>query len=165
MRYLTGTFHSRLIKTKRVKRQNQPAWMTKEILLSRCCVKARNTKLSDDWTLYTRAKCKTTNLIRKIKRNYFREKVDENKRNPKGIWTALRTFSRTDKSQIKIKELNTKSGTVYNQDSVANALNDFFINILEQLGDGKIPDDTAFDVSKLRNFVSAKLDVHINSSF
>ena len=65
-----------------------------------------------EWANYSQAKNKTTNLIRKSKRKYFREKIDENKGNSRGIWKALRTLSGTIKSPVDLKELITENGIV-----------------------------------------------------
>jgi len=53
-------------KTKRVKKLNQPFWMTKEVLHStktrdKLLKKARISNLQEDWTRYTHAKVQTTN--------------------------------------------------------------------------------------------------------
>ena len=62
------------LKSKRVKRLNQPIWMTKEVLHSMktrdtLLKKARISNLLEDWTCYMHAKGETTNLITKTKRN------------------------------------------------------------------------------------------------
>ena len=151
------------LKTKRVKRPNQPAWMTKEILdllktRDKLLKKARNTNEIEDWNLYTHSKCKIVKLIKKTKRNFFREKIDQNKGNPKGIWNALKNLSGTSKTRTQIKELETGNGTVCDEKSIANELNSYFTNILEQLGNDQLSDDTAFDDSKLREFISSRLN-------
>ena len=70
-------------KNRRVKRQNQPPWMNDEIMkLIRqrdnynLLKTARRTNLSIDWSLYTRAKCKTSNSIKYAKRCFFQETID-----------------------------------------------------------------------------------------
>ena len=85
-------------KNKRVKRRSQPPWMNDEILKliferGGLMKTARRTNLSIDWYLYTRAKCKTSNLIKHAKRCFFQETIDKNKGNSKGIWKALKTPS------------------------------------------------------------------------
>ncbi|XP_067017110.1 uncharacterized protein [Acropora muricata] len=56
-------------KNRRVKRQNRPSWMNEEIMewirqRDNLLKIARRTNLSIDWSLYTRAKCKTSNSIK-----------------------------------------------------------------------------------------------------
>ena len=50
------------------------------------------------------------------------------------IWNALKNSSGSGKRTTKIVELETENGTVYDESSVANELNDFFTKILEQIG-------------------------------
>ena len=97
------------LKSKRVKKPNQPVWMTKEILYSmktmdKLLKKARNSNLREDLAQYTYAKGQTTTLIKKTKRSFFGEKIDENKGNPKGIWKALKSLSGTSKPRVRINE-------------------------------------------------------------
>ena len=56
-------------KNRRVKRQNQLPWMNEEIMewirqRDNLLKIARRTNLSIDWSLYTRAKCKTSNSLK-----------------------------------------------------------------------------------------------------
>ena len=67
--------------------------------------------LSDDWLSYRRAKNKTTNLIKKAKRYYFRQSIDENKGNLKRIWSLLKQLGGTSKSLPKITNLNYNHGS------------------------------------------------------
>lgn len=59
------------------------------------------------------AKSQTTILIRKTKRSSFREKIDENKGNPIGVWKVLKSLSGTSKPRVRINVI---------------------VNILEQIG-------------------------------
>ena len=83
--------------------------------------------------------------------------IDENKGNPKVIWNALRNLSGSGKRTTKIVELETEIGTVYDESSVANELNDFFTKILEKLGKDDHSSDSVFDDSKLKKFISCRL--------
>ena len=79
--------------------------------------------MHEDWAQYTRAKGQTTNLIKKKKkRSFFREKIDENKENPKGIWKALKSLSGTSKPRLRINEIVTENGIVSDDASNANIL-------------------------------------------
>ena len=70
----------------------------------------------------------------KVETILFCEQIDETKWNPKGILNALKNQTGWGKRTTKIVELETENGTVYDESSVANELNDFFTKILEQLG-------------------------------
>ena len=103
---------------------------TKDKLLK----KARNSNQPEDWSRFTHAKGQTTNLLRLSKRSFFREKIDENKGNPKGVWKALKSLSRTSKPRVRINEITTENETVSDESVIANELNEYFVNILEQIG-------------------------------
>lgn len=71
---------------------------------------ARKSNSPDDWAKYKGTKCYVTNLIKKSKRRYVQESIDENKGNPKGIWKALKSLTKTQKPN-KITELKRENGT------------------------------------------------------
>lgn len=65
---------------KRVKKQNQPTWMSDEIMNSiqnrdNLLVKARKSNIPADWTIYKHARRKTTNLIKFSKRQFIQESI------------------------------------------------------------------------------------------
>ena len=66
------------------------------------------------WGLFTIHACEgqTTNLLRKAKRSFFREKIDENKGNPKGFWKALKSLSWTSKPRVRINKITTENELV-----------------------------------------------------
>ena len=149
------------LKSKRVKRPNQPVWMTKEILRSmktrdKLLKKARNSNLPKDWSRFTQVQ--TTNLLRKTKRRFFREKIDENKGNPKSVWKALKSSSGTSKPRVRINEITTENEVVSDESVIANELNEYFVNILEQIGDNNDA-GVDFENTKLKNFVQSRLNV------
>ena len=83
------------LKTKRVKRQNQPAWMTTEDHESvktrdKLLRRARKTNKKEG-NHFSNAKYRTATIIKRSKQSFFCEKIDEKKGNPKGIWNALKT--------------------------------------------------------------------------
>lgn len=70
---------------------------------------ARKSNSPDDWAKYKGTKCYVTNLIKKSKRRYVQESINENKGNPKGIWKALKSLTKTQKPN-KITELKRENG-------------------------------------------------------
>ena len=100
----------------------------------------------------------TTNLLRKAKRRFFREKVDENKGNPKGFWKALKLLSWTSKPRVRINEITTENEIVSDEAVFANELNEYFVNILEQIGNNNDA-GVDFENRKLKNFVHSRLNV------
>ena len=151
------------LKSKRVKRPNQPVWMTKEILRSmktrdKLLKKARNSNLPEDWSRFTQAKRQSTNVLSKTKRRFFREKIDENKGNPKGVWKALKSLSGTSKRGVRINEISTENKVVSDESVIANELNKYFVNILEQIGNNNDA-GVDFENTKKKNFVHSRLNI------
>ena len=120
--------------------------------------KARNSNLPEDWSRFTHAKRQSTNVLRKTKRSFFREKIDENKGNPKGVWKALKSLSGTSKPRVRINEITTENEVVSDESVVANELNEYFVNILEQIGNNNDA-GVDFENTKLKNFVHSRLNV------
>ena len=74
-----------------------------------------------------------TSLVRKSKRMYFQQSIDNNKGDPKGIWKALKSLTKSQKS-TKITELRREDGTLETDTSaMANMLNEYFVNIAQEL--------------------------------
>ena len=146
-------------KNRRVKRQNQPPWMNDEIMelirqRDNLLKTARRTNLSIDWSLYTRAKCKTSNLIKYAKRCFFQETIDKNKGNPKGIWRALKFLSH---QLSAIRQLITENGAVTDKQEIVENMNDAFINIASQITpESQRVADLDFDDVALYEFVKSK---------
>ena len=109
------------------------------------------------WAQFKHARCKATNLIRKTKRNYFCDKIDENKGNPKGIWKAIRSLTGTGKSQVNINELVIGDETITDKSLIVNELNKYFTNITANIGN-EHDTNVAFNDENLKNFVSSRLN-------
>ena len=101
---------------------------------------------------------KTQMFLEKKKRSFFREKIDENKGNPKGVWKALKSLSGTSKPRVRINEITTENEVVSDESVFANELNEYFVNILEQIGNNNDA-GVDFENTKLKNFVHSRLNV------
>ena len=155
------------VKQKRVRKVKQPDWFNDRIINAiktrdKELKKARKSNDPDDWTKYRRSKCFVTNLIRKFKRLYFQQSIDNNKGNPKGIWKALKSLTKSNK-QSRITELRRDDSTTETDTlAMANMLNEFFVNIASGLSPNSTPSE--LDTSRLESFVSSKLD-HLDTQF
>ena len=149
-------------KNKRVKRRSQPPWMNDEILKliserDGPMKTAGRTNLSIDWYLYTRAKCKTSTLIKHAKRCFFQETIGKNKGNSKGIWKALKTSSGVKRDQFTIRQLITERGAITDKQEIVEYTNDAFINIASQIISGsQCVADLDLDDVALLEFVRSK---------
>ena len=90
-------------------------------------------------------------MVRKPKRIYFQQSIDDNKGNPTGIWKALKSLTKSQKS-TKVTELRRENGTLVTDTSVmANMLTEYFVNIAQA-------SPVSFDSSKLEEFVFPTVD-------
>ena len=111
----------------------------------------------NDWSKYKRTKCYVTNLVRKSKRIYFQRSIDDNKGNPKGIWKALKSLTKSQRS-TKVTELRREDGTLVTDTSaMANMLNEYFVNIAQELNQSQAS-PVSFDSSLLEESVSSTVD-------
>ncbi|KXJ26086.1 putative RNA-directed DNA polymerase from transposon BS [Exaiptasia diaphana] len=149
-------------KEKRVKNVIQPAWINSSVLnaiksRNSLLKKARKSNSPDDWSKYKHAKGLATNLIKKTKRIYFQETIENNKGNPKGIWKALKSLTGKEKAKTNITELKTTGGLICDKTEIAEELNDYFVNIAEHLSKDGDTSSHFYDASLLENYVASKL--------
>ena len=145
-----------------MKKAKQPAWIDENIVSAikkrdRALKIARKTNYPNDWSKYKRTKSYVTNLVRKSKRMYFQQSIDDNKENPKEIWEALKSLTKSQKS-TKVTELRREDGTLETDTSaMANMLNEYFVIIAQEHKQNQTS-SVSFDSSKLEEFVSSTVD-------
>ncbi len=67
--------------------------------------------------------------IRQAKKSFFKEKINENKNNPKRLWTLINDLSRSSQNNECIQQIVDENGNVVKGKSdVAELSNHFFIN-------------------------------------
>ena len=76
----------------------------------------------------------------------------------KGIWKALKPLNGTSEPRFRINEITTENEVVSDESVIANELNEYFVNILEQIGNNNDA-DVDFENTKLKNFVHSRLNV------
>ena len=150
-------------KQRRVKKHKQPAWITNEIIEAinqrdSLLKKARKSESCIDWDMYKHKKRIVTNSIKKSKQRYFQNSIEENKGDPKGIWKALKQLAKTQKPSIKIAELTDDHGNKYTEpQEISEIMNNFFINILKQVGDNTTQVGEFLHEHVIAEFVSSKI--------
>ena len=114
-------------------------------------------KIHMSQVLYTRAKCKLSNLIKHAKRCFFQEIIDKNKGNPKEIWKALKTLGGVKKDQVTSRQLITEHGAITDKQEIAEYMNDAFINTASKIIPGsQCVADLNLDDVALYEFVKSK---------
>ena len=76
-------------KQRRVKKTKQPAWINENIMSS--IKKCDRELLVKQTALMTGQNTNAGSLVRKSKRMYFQQSIDDNKGDPKEIWKALKS--------------------------------------------------------------------------
>ncbi|CAB3982361.1 Hypothetical predicted protein [Paramuricea clavata] len=108
--------------------------------------------------MYKHKKRIVTNFIKKSKQRYFQDSIEENKDDPKGIWKALKQLAKTQKPSIKIAELTDDHGNKYTEpQEISEIMNNFFINILKQVGDNTTQAGEFLHEHVIAEFVSSKI--------
>lgn len=122
------------LKQKRVKRNVQPKWFDRNIsrkLKDRDILldKARRSQSEHDWATYRRAKNEATNLIRRLKKAYFRNKFQENKHDSRKLWNLIKCLLKDDDRKIQdVQRLVEDEVIITDKTDIAETMNSFFVN-------------------------------------
>lgn len=82
---------------------------------------------------YKRYRNSLKTLIQKTKRDYFINKLDENKNNPKKLWSAINEELNKTKTVEPIVLKNHNDETISDKRIIADMFNNFFINVGEKM--------------------------------
>ncbi len=89
---------------------------------------------------YKKYKNKLTNLMRIRKKEYYKEILENNKNNIKGIWNILNSIIRNGSGQINYPKYFTDNDlNIDNMEEVVDKFNHFFVSVGPNLAE-KIPD-------------------------
>ena len=123
----------------RIKVRTEP-WMNNEILeliyeRDKALIQSNNNKTNPDLRKnYNKLRNKLINLIRNNKANFFQNKVDEHKNNPKLLWKQFKTLGYSNKSKGKsriVLEINGEK--CHDPKTVSNHMNTFFLTVASKL--------------------------------
>ena len=74
--------------------------------------------------------------IRKAKTNFFKDKIEENKDNPKNLWKHFKSLGYSSKSSSKSKIiLDIDNNLCFNPKENSNHMNNYFLNVASNLVD------------------------------
>ena len=120
------------LKTLRVKRKQQPKWLTPEIVEA---IKTRDRykSLNED-ILYRSWRNKVVNLIKKSKKSQYSAIINENNNNPSSIWKLFKEIGiNKQKSNTSISKVKINGQECEDHNKMANAFNKFFVSIASNL--------------------------------
>ena len=126
------------LKSVRVKQRTEP-WITQEILQSihdrdKSFYTFRKSRKSRDYTVYCKLRNIVQRMVKKAKKEYIDEQIQENKHIPKRLWKSLRTLGYSNKNKQKTKiGLRIHNEICFEEDKVANEFNSFYTTVAASL--------------------------------
>ena len=97
---------------------------------------------------YNKLRNEVNRLIKKTKANYFHEKVEEHKDNPKLLWKQFKTLGYSNKNKEKTQiVLEIDNDKCFDSKKVANHMNNFYLTIASTLQNQIINVQNIFDTS------------------
>ena len=139
------------------KRSRKP-WITPAILKSihrkdKLYKKYMNKPTYDNKTKLNKYRNMLTSLIRSSKKQYFTEKLNENRNNLKQTWNILNSVLGRNRPTKPHTSFTINGSEISDPTSIADGFNDFFVNIGPNLAD-KIPNTNANYGEFLKNIPS-----------
>ena len=122
---------------RRIRRQTHP-WLDSSVLrLMRTRVqihkRARKSRLFLDWNEYKSLRNRVTAINRKARKNYFKNKLEENRSKPKAFWDTLRQVLPSKKNRFEIDKLVVDCKELIDKRDIANSVNEYFTTIASSL--------------------------------
>ena len=154
------------LKKKRVKYDTQPKWLTSELLE---LIKSRDNKLNkakysnlpEDWLDLKREKNKVTAAFRSAKKKFFHHSLEENRNNPKQLWSVLGHLSGRNTNTNGVVLLEENDQHIRDPCQIAEIFNNYFSSVAKNLSNNKIND---YDPGILSNLVN-KLNLNTKLTF
>ena len=122
----------------RIKVRTQP-WISNEILESmklrdKCLKKYNHNKSESNLAEFRKLRNKTQQLVRDAKADYISNEIEKNKNDSKKLWKSLKCLGYENKPKTR-EHIILKINDEVNHDpvTIANHINDFFINVAHRL--------------------------------
>ena len=164
------------LKQHRVKRKQQPKWITGEIIDA---IKTRDRyKSINDDTQYRIWRNKVCSMIKHSKKHQYSEILNENFNNPASVWKLFKEMGASkQKDCSNIFSLKINNQMVENPKDIADEFNQYFVKVaskikepivpcefdkLQQFCNAKIPSDTHFSIPKISHEKVEKFLRNIN---
>ena len=118
----------------RIKSSSKP-WITSQIIENikerdKCLRLFHSSKDQIHFQNFSRLRNETQRIIRNAKKDYILNQIESNKDNPKKIWDSLKLLGYQHKTKTKTQiVMNIDDSTCHDPVSIAEHINDFFINI------------------------------------
>ena len=142
------------IKQHRVKRKNQPQWITPD-LMDAMKTRDRHKSLGNEME-YKYWRNKVTAMIRQAKQEKYQTYIETNKSKPGSIYKLFQEVGagKGSRRQSDITSVNTdENASTEDPSDIANAFNDFFVNVASHLKEPIHPSNH----DKLEDFCKSKI--------
>lgn len=125
------------LRKKRLRRKTHP-WLNSATLITmrkrdQIHKKAVKSGLSQDWDLYKFLRNRVTKLNRKSRRDYFADKLEQNRAKPRAFWNILRQVLPSKRKHLEINKIVVDNEEVSDPSKIADALNEYFTSIAATL--------------------------------
>ena len=125
------------LKKKRIRKQTHP-WLDSTVLkvmrtLDQVHKRAKTPRLSSDWNEYKLPRNKVTAMNRQVRKNYFRNKLEENRGKRKVVWDTLRQVLPSNNYRTEIDKVVVDGKELIGKHDIASCLNDYFTTIASSL--------------------------------
>ena len=126
------------VKEVRLKQRTEP-WIDSEILdlikqRDSCLYQFKKSKNRNYYTLFCQFRNKVQRKIKFAKSEYFSNKIEENKNNPRKLWQQLKNLGyKNNKSESSNIVLKIEGENCHEQKTIANYFNEFFTTVAANL--------------------------------
>ena len=109
-------------------------WITSEIKLQ---IRERDRRLliwisEGYWNAYKISRNKTTDVLRKVKANYYKRQFKDVKHDPKNVWKTVKKILNRDKKSSDINFVNYGAPQISSPIELAKCFKNYFMLILAQ---------------------------------
>jgi len=125
------TSTSQLVSEKIVDLDNSNSWYTLDLLRlkhkrNNLYTKCNRTNSPSDWHNYSVTRNKYSQLLRKTRSEYIRNKIDQHKDNSKELWKILKKLMKSANSNPR--SITFEGREVHSEQAIADKFNDYFVN-------------------------------------
>ena len=146
------------LKTKRVKRNNQPGWMNDDIKVA---ITQRDINhYNQNWNQYKYWRNKTTSLIRSAKKAFFNRAITENNDNTY-LWRHIKDLNGKTAASKFPNELVIDGDSYREPQDVVEKLNIFFSSISDKLKTNKSDQGSGVDWKTIDEHVANKVPADV----
>lgn len=116
---------------------NKP-WITNEIKIAQrnrdnAYTNARQTNKLDDWLSYKNERNKAVHIARVHKRQYYENKIDQNKTDSKKMWKEMKELIGTKRQVEEVEYITFKEEKCTKQEEICERFNKYFVTSIDDI--------------------------------